>query len=260
MSWASRRRTTYATGVTLFFLIVIGGPAAWWYFSIPPTCDDSIKNQGETAIDKGGPCPILDERMLQPISTLWVRSFRVRDGSYNAVAYIQNPNENAGIRAARYRIGLYDKDNILVAERMGTTFIMPGGITPVFEGAIDAGNRVAVHTYVNFDPASVVWDRLRDPTKAIRVTTTVPTDVGTEPRLTAEVKNTDVSDMQDVAFTAVIFDPAGNAFTASQTLLSRLNAGESQVIVFTWPDPFGIQVGRVDIIPVMKPVPVRPTQ
>lgn len=255
MSWASRRRTTYIFGVILFFTAVIGIPLAYWYFSIPPTCDDGIKNQGETATDKGGPCFVLDEKSLQPYALLWARSFRVRDGSYNAVAYIQNPNKDAGVRVAGYRFGLYDAKNVLIAEREGVTYIMPGVTTPVIEARIDAGNRIVAHTYFEFT-APFVWERMTDNALAISISNKDITNVAESPRLVARAQNTSVIPQTDISFVAVVFDPAGNAFAASATALSRLDAGEVSEIVFTWPDPFSMQPGRVDIIPIVEPTRV----
>jgi len=252
MSWASRRRTAYASGVGLFFLVLIGGPVAYWYFSIPPTCSDGIQNQGETATDKGGPCDILDVRALSPSATLWARSFRVRSGTYNAVAYIQNPNQNAGVQIAPYRFGLYDERNVLVAEREGVTYIMPGAVTPVFSGAVDTGNRVVAHTYFEFT-RPLVWERLTDTSGAIEITNTVLEDAATAPRITASAHNTSVVDLKDLTFMVAVFDPAGNAFAASQTALDTLAAGETQRVIFTWPDPFNVAVGRISITPLSPP-------
>ena len=254
MSWALKRKIAYTSGTILFFVIVIGGPLAYWYFSIPATCTDGIQNQGETAVDKGGPCPLLDERYLSPHAILWSRGFRVRDGTYNAVAYIQNPNQNAGAVEVHYRFSLSDGDNVIVAPREGTTYIMPGGITPVFEGGINTGNRSVAHTYFEFiDPP--VWERMANTASAITINNKEIQNTATMPRITADAKNTSVETMNDLVFTAVVFDPAGNAFAASQTALPKLLAGESQRIVFTWPDPFTIPVGHFDIIAASRPVP-----
>lgn len=256
MSWASRRRATYTFGVILFFLIVIGGPVAYHFLTIPPSCTDGKQNQGETSIDKGGPCQILDERMLSPVATLWTRSFRVRSGSYNAVAYIQNPNANAGALDVRYKFGLYDDQNVLVAEREGVTSIMPGAITPVFEGSIDTGNRIAVHTYFEL-MSTPIWQRLQNAADPIKIGSVVSSDIDTMPRLTATAENQSVADISGIAFVAVLFDGAGNAFAASQTALDELRGGESRTIFFTWPDPLHTAIGRTDIIPVALPAPVR---
>ena len=252
MSWASRRRTSYTVGVILFFAIVIGGPLAYWYLSVPPTCSDGIKNQSETAVDKGGPCSVLDEDSLQQHALLWARSFRVRDGSYNAVAYIQNPNKEAGVRAARYRFGLYDSQNVLVAEREGTMYIMPGATTPVIEARIDAGSRIVAHTYFEFT-APFTWERMKNNATTVSVSNKDISNIAESPRLSALAQNNSVVAQTDISFVTVIFDPAGNAFAASATSLRRLGAGESSEIVFTWPDPFAIQPSRLDVIPLVAP-------
>lgn len=252
MSWATRRRAGYGFSVFMFFLILIGTPIAYWYVNIEPTCTDGKQNQGETSPDHGGPCPLLDAYALSPAPVLWARSFPVRDGSFNSVAYIQNSNNSAGVRKINYRFALYDTDNVLVAEREGSTFIMPGAITPVLESRIPTGNRVAVRTYFIFtsDP---VWERMVDRSRIVVVNDKKISDTTVSPVLTATAANTSVVDMTDVLFIATIFDQAGNAFATSQTKIPKLRAGEKQSITFTWPEPFTVTVGRIDIIPVVEP-------
>lgn len=256
MSWASQRRTSYAMGVIVFFAVVVGGPVAYHILSIPPTCSDGKQNQNETGVDTGGPCMLLDERALSPSAILWARSFLVRDGLYNAAAYIQNPNREAGVKQVSYTFGMYDEKNVLVAERSGTTFIMPGAVTPVFSGAVDAGNRAVTHTYFSFNEP-LKWERFTDTSVAMSLSDITMTNTATQPRLTAKVKNTSVTDLKDITFIVAIFDPAGNAFAVSQTALPELKAGQMREIIFTWPSAFRVTVGRITITPITAPAPVR---
>ncbi len=226
----------------------------YWYFSIPATCSDGTQNQGETGVDIGGPCPLLDINTVQQQATLWARSFKVRDGTYTGAAYVQNANKNAGVARVRYHFSLYDPQNLLVAERTGETFIMPQGITPILESRIDTGSRVVAHTYFEFTEP-LAWERMSNAATALVVGNKQLSDVGTLPRLTATVQNNAVVAVNGAAFVAIMFDPAGNAFAASETNLDRLEAGESAQIIFTWPDAFPVQVGRIDIIPLLPPAP-----
>lgn len=251
MSWASKRRFLYGAGTFLVFAVLICVPLAIWLYDAP-TCSDGKLNQEETAIDKGGPCPLLDERMLSPSAVLWSRAFPVRGGLYSAVAYVENPNEGAGIQAVDYRFGLYDEKNILVAERKGRAFIMPGAITPVFEGAINTGNRTVARTYFEFTSRSV-WERMHNAASVLLVSNKNITTPESKPRLAARVKNTSVEPVLNPSFVAIVFDPAANAFVASATTLSRLAPNEEQELVFSWPDPFGSVVGRIDILPLLPP-------
>lgn len=238
----------------LFFLITIGGPIAYWFITIPPTCSDGKQNQGETSPDHGGPCLILDEAALSPAPILWARSFPVRDGTFNSVAYIQNSNDKAGVKKVSYRFALYDTANVLVAEREGSTFIMPGAVTPVFESGIETGNRIAVRTYFILT-STPVWERMTDMSRIVIVNDKKISDTSTVPRITATAMNSSVKDMTDVILIATVFDQAGNSFASSQTKIPKLRGGEKQDITFTWPDPFVVTVGRIDIIPLVEPGP-----
>lgn len=251
MSWASRRRTLYGLGVVLFLVVLIGGPVAFGILTDYPTCTDGKRNGGETGIDRGGPCPVLDAASLSPAAIVWARSFSVRSGAYNAVAYIQNPNAGAGVRSVAYTFGLYDERNVIVAERSGVTFLMPGATTPVFEGAIDTGNRTVAHTFFEFTQ-SLTWERLENTAGKISIGNRTVTE-GSSPRISAVVTNTTVSDMRNLEFVAVVSDSNGNAFAASQTVVALLPAGKSASITFTWPDPFPKPIGSIDITALAAP-------
>jgi hypothetical protein len=195
---------------------------------------------------------LVDESKLAPSSIVWSRSFRVRAGSYNAVALVQNSNQDVGIRQINYKFGLYDEQNLLIAERTGSTYIMPGSVTPIFAGAIDTGNRVVAHTYFDFTSAPS-WEKLTNTAAPLALSNIDISDTSTMPRVTAQVKNISVETLRDMAFVAVIYDPAGNAFAASQTTLSELAAGESSRLIFTWPNLFSITVGRIQVLPLSAP-------
>jgi hypothetical protein len=221
-----------------------------------PTCTDGKKNQGETAPDRGGPCPILDESALSPAYVLWSRSFSVRDELYSSVAYVVNENADAGVKVVRYRFGLYDGQNILVAERTGKMFVMPGAVTPVYERNISTGKRVVARTYFEFSEP-LTWERLKNNASVIAVGNREVTGADSSPRLTAIAENVSVAPVTGLSFVAVIFDPAGNARAVSMTSLTRLNAGEKQQIVFTWPTSLLWPVGRIDIFPLVEPTPIK---
>ena len=253
MSWASRRRLLIILGFLFLFGAATLIPLALWLHE-PATCFDGVQNQGETAPDRSGPCALLDERTLVPHAIQWARAFSVRDGTWSAVAYIENPNDGAGVLAASYRFKLYDDKNVLVAEREGSSYIMPGAVTPIYEGGFDTGNRVVARTYFEFS-APLVWERVVDTAEAITVNGKSLLDVQTAPRVIAIAENTAVTDARDMHFVAVVFDMAGNALGASRTLVPFLPREGKENLVFTWPESFTMPVGRVDVLPLREPLP-----
>lgn len=263
MTWAARRRVLYLFGVITFLLAVFGGPIAYTVLTIPPTCHDGIQNQGETAPDRGGPCLLLDERLLSPHAVLWARAFRVRapgtasstvGALYNAIAYVQNPNQGAGVMEAHYRFSFYDAENLLVAERDGVAAIMPGGVTPIFEGGIDTGNRSVVHTsFVFTDP--LIWEKVKGTTDGISVGNVVPDNLTSVPRIAALATNQSPAPVLNVVFSAVVFDRGGNAIASSQTTVDRIDPSGAVPLTFTWPDPFPAAIGKIEILAILPPLP-----
>lgn len=252
MSWASRRRLLYILGIALFFLVTIGIPVALWLYE-PATCFDGILNQRETAVDKGGPCKLLDERTLVPHVVSWVRPFAVREGMFSVAAYIENPNPHAGVVRAPYRIKLYDARNVLVAERERVGFIMPGAVTPVFEGSIDTGNRTAVRAFFEFTEP-LAWERASSAIEMLTVSDRRVIDVETEvPRVVAKVANSSPRDVTNLTLVAVVYTTAGNAFAASQTVLPVLEAKSEREVTFTWPVAFKERPARIDVLPALSP-------
>lgn len=250
-AWARRQQILYGAGVFLFFAVIIG-PIVFFALYEPESCFDGKLNQGETAIDRGGPCQLLDENRLQPHAVLWSRTFPVRDGFYNAVAYIENPNQGAGVYDAAYQFKIYDDRNILIAERFGRVPIFPGKVFPIFESRIDTGNRIPVRTFFTF-VNDFTWERMEDPTIGISIINEQVSDLATAPRIDAVVRNSTVRTRNDIVIVATLFDSAGNSIASARTLVDRIDPNEERQIAFTWPRAFTANVARVDIVPLALP-------
>lgn len=247
MSWAGKRRAVYGGGVLLFIILVVGIPLFIFLYDAP-TCSDGVKNHGEVEIDRGGPCPLLADSQVQEEGILWARAFEVSSGVYNAVAYIDNPNFNAGVRNIAYSVKLFDVNNILVAERKGRTYISPNGVTPIFEGGIIAGERVPTRTFFSFLEAPL-WESVTEPQERLVIGTRTVSNEDTLPRIDAVVKNISFEAVDDIEVVATIFNSSGNAIASSRTTLGVLAGQAEQSIVFTWPQPFSAPVSRIEIIP-----------
>ncbi|NBV76602.1 hypothetical protein EBR66_00310 [bacterium] len=251
MSWAARRRFLYLLGLA----IIVGALTlipTYIHFKQPPTCFDGKQNQGETQVDKGGPCSVLDENALIPLAVQWARAFPTQEGLYNAVAYIENANEGAGVRELRYEMKLYDSRNVLVAVRAGKTFIMPGSVNPIFEARIEAGNRVVTRAFLDVTPQPQ-WERAEDRARMMVIENVRPSSETTAPRIDATVHSVRAVSTTDVKVVAVAFDTAGNAFAGSRTALDIMQPDERKEVSFTWPQPWIFTVGRIDVLPVVEP-------
>lgn len=205
-------------------------------FYAPPSCFDGILNGDETFVDAGGSCVQIDPTQVIPPALVWVESFEVEPGQYNAVAYIENMNQTAATPELEYTFELLNGDEV-VAERSGVTTLPPNSSYPIFEGRIFTNNQVAVtetrlvlKPSENWLPASTGRNQFRSIDIEL-----VAAD--TRPRLNVEIENTEITPAENVEVVATIFNTAGKPVAASQTYIESIAARSTEDIIFTWPNP-----------------------
>lgn len=242
MSWAGRRRTMYIGGIVATLLIVVGIPLIFILHE-PPTCFDGSKNGAERGVDCGGSCALLCPFEITKPTILWSRVFKITEGVYNAVAYIEHPNSNSGVIEAPYTFKLFDSFNILITERTGITFLLPNTLTPIFEGGITTGERIPARTFFEFN-TDLRWIRTPEKEHSLFVKNQRLSNIEKTPRIDAVVENVSVDDLFDLEVVGVVFDVDDNAIAASRTIIPLLERQSSEEIVFTWPEPFLKKVER----------------
>lgn len=232
--WAFWRRMMYGSGFLVLFAVVTAG--LFFLFGYQePTCFDESKNGIEAGVDCGGSCVRICSADTLPPTERWVRAFRITEGLYNAVAYVDNRNLTAGVAELAYTIRLYDRDG-LITERKGTTTFAPKSLVPIFEGRIETGKRVPTQTTITFDqnplwvPATLGGVQFKTERRTL-------TGADTQPVLRAALKNESLDEANDVEVVATIFDTQGNALTASRTKVPTFHARSSEDVTFTWQEP-----------------------
>jgi Mg-chelatase subunit ChlD len=232
--WAFWRRLQYG-GIYLSMVAVVVIGTYYGFFYEPANCFDRMQNGDEAGIDCDGSCIRICAASVVPPTVSWAKSFRVVDGQYNAVAYVENKNDIAGAPRIEYVFRLYD-DAGLITERRNITSLPPDSTYPIFEGRIDTRDRVPTQTTLELLPPEL-WvpsdfDRAQFKTSSLELM-----GAGTRPRLNAKLENTALTEAQNIEIVATIFDSFGTPLTASQTFLPLLAPRSTTDLVFTWPQP-----------------------
>jgi len=253
MDWATRRRIFYIL-IVLAVLGLVGFLLISPSLNKAPTCTDNKQNGDETGVDCGGSCQLACVYQVNQIKIDWSRAFRVVDGRYNAVAYLENSNQNTAINKINYRFRFADKDNVYIGKRDGSTYVPPSGKFAVFEPAIDLGNSIPVYTTFEFTEAPVWIQVAQEKIDQLKV---LFSDIklvneDTSPALSATIKNTSLFQIPEVNVVAILYDASGNAVSASRTYLDVLQGEESSVVNFTWIEPFAKKVVSEEIIPIFN--------
>ncbi|MBY0309644.1 VWA domain-containing protein [Patescibacteria group bacterium] len=243
--WAFWRRLQYGAGFSMMVALVTTG-MYFGYFYQPPQCFDGVKNGNENGIDCGGAClRICAFEVMQP-QVVWAKSFKIVDGQFNAVAYVENRNVSAASPMVEYTFKLMD-GAILLAEKSGRTILPPGSTYPVFEGRISVPpGKVPTHTTLVIKPVEV-WVPAVTGRQQFSTTDIALSGADASPRLRAVVQNSDITSARNVEVVATIFNAEGEPVTASQTVVDELPGQEGREVYFTWPQPIAKTVRSCEV-------------
>lgn len=251
MTWSTGRQLTILF-VFLFIILSIGGIFSLPLFLKAPTCTDGKQNGKELGVDCGGPCNNFCSNQVNEIKILWSRSFKVADGVFDSVAYIENQNFDAAAKKILYKFSLYDEQNILIAERVGKTYLTPNGKIAVFEGGIKTGERIPKRTF--FEIAETpVWEKVSSKATSFSIGTrnirSMDDNPEGKPYLLVDIFNKSIYNLSNIEVTALLYDENENVFAASRTYIDDLKKDATQEVIFTWLSKFDKKATRIEIIP-----------
>ncbi|OGG67032.1 hypothetical protein A2Z56_00185 [Candidatus Kaiserbacteria bacterium RIFCSPHIGHO2_12_45_16] len=244
--WAIYRRLQYAFGFVAVCNILAFGVYFLFFYSAA-TCFDGLQNGQEIGLDCGGGCVRICAFTVTPPEIVWSESFKIIDGQYNAVAYIENKNAVAASPALAYNFKLIDSSGATIAERSGTTILPPNSVYPIFEGRIATlDGREPAQTIIEIEPIEL-WQPATIGRTQFRTLDVELLSTDTRPRLNVSVENTELTEARNVEVVATIFNRAGQPVTASQTFIDVFGARSTQNVVFTWPNSIAKTVRSCEV-------------
>jgi Mg-chelatase subunit ChlD len=240
-AWSAKRRILYGGGFVLVCAIIVS-LLFFHFFYRAPSCSDGVQNGDETGVDCGGSCATLcSNQTIAPI-VYWAKAFNVLGDVYNIAAYVENSNIDSKNPQASYDFKVYDANNILIAERTGTTFIPKNQKFIIFEPDLTIQNKIPKRVDFEFtDFAPWQKDVTTDP--SISVTYSPLQSTTTSPRITGTVTNNSDQNLDNgLELSVLVLDSNQNAVAVSRTFTDPMPQKTSQDFVFTWPKPFSLGV------------------
>ncbi len=248
--WAIKRRSKIIFWFTTIMFILLSAYITITTYS-PPSCYDGKRNKGEVGVDCGGVCDIMCPSQVKMPNIIWVRSFEISNGLWTAIAYTENSNPQAYAPKERYKFTLYDKDNNIIAEREGETFINGNVALPVLEGRINVGNNIPYRTSFEW-LGTLPWYKLKS-TFNVVIKKQVLKDYDSKPRITAKLISREPFLLRDIEVVVIVYDKKQNAISASKTYVDKLSPRSERNISFTWPKPFTTKPSRWELMPMIPP-------
>lgn len=242
--WAARRRFVILAGIWSV-LAIIAVTIFFVYIYQAPTCFDNEQNGAERGIDCGGDCVRICAIDVMKPTVLWVESFKIVDGQYNIVAYVENRNRTAGTPELSYTMTLEDAQGV-ITERTGTTVLPPDNTYPIFEGRVMTGERVPTKTTITLGDAPLWLPGTQARQQFTLVDRGEIQNADGAPRLQSTVRNNALIPAKNAEVVATIFDSEGTPLTASRTFIDFAPQTVSDVI-FTWPEPIAKTIRSCEV-------------
>jgi len=257
-SWAGRRKFSYAAILFIAIALIVGIPAYKLFYKAP-TCSDGIANGNELGVDCGGSCIMLCQSDFLPPRIEWggAKFEKQSDGLYNVASYIVNPNINGGAMNVPYKMTLYDSAGLLITDRVGTLTLYPRRNTLAFQTAINTDKRIP--TKVTFEFTSPpVWYKSSDRLGGINILDKNYVDETNTSSLQVLLENKNLQPYQNLLVSVVLYDVDSNAIGFSQTRVDSI-AGKNgrQVAPYTWSFARDGKVAKIEVLPIIAPVPER---
>lgn len=231
-----RRRMGIIGVVTAALMLFVVLPY-WYTHREIPTCFDGKQNQGESGIDCGSPCAVLCRGQAKDLNILWTKVFPVRVGSYDVVAYVENPNFDIGTDHFSYTATLYDADGQVIATRISNDFVLPSERFVVFAGGMLTGDKIAAKGSIEINP-DFTWVTTQKTGISFSVTGKQLVNADQKPILTALLHNDTPRLYRNVDVAAIIYDSKGNPIGVSSTRVEKIDPNGEEKLSFTWPDAF----------------------
>ena len=238
--WASHRKSIYLGGIILLLTAVSFG-IFWKFWYKTPTCFDNVKNGDETGVDCGGSCSkVCSSGVIQPIVMWDPRMFEISPGVWSLLVYVENPNTDVDATYVPYTFTIYNANNKVLEQKTGATILPKNKTVGIFEGPISIPDENKPQRVIFELGGNIIWNKNENPSNDISITNSPLSNLDSQPRVQANVRNNSTKEIDNIELVAAIFDGSDNAVAASRTFIDSLPKNTNTNVLFTWPRPFDL--------------------
>ncbi|MFA5962228.1 MAG: hypothetical protein WC848_06095 [Parcubacteria group bacterium] len=248
MDKSSQKRLIIGLIYLIFFAAVF-----WFLYSIfkpKATCTDGVKNQNEEGIDCGGICPancVKNEVKDFIVGETGVVESSIA-GQYDFYGQVINPNNTYGSKSFSYDIRFKDENGLILAERQGESFILPGDKKYIIENNIGSDKHPISIDFSVTDSQWVETDDLYERPDLEIVNKSyneITSGVGFS-EAKGLLKNKSPFDFALIRVRVILRDMAGKIIALNSTEMRTVRSGENRDYRAFWPNRFPGGVADVE--------------
>lgn len=186
---------------------------------------------------------------VQPLIVVSQELLKVGNLDYDFLAEIRNPNTDFGATSASFELRLFGRDNELLAEKSGTTVLLPGQTRYEIISPLKVDKEIL---NAEFRIINASWERLREfiPQTLFLVKNqeyaSLPPGQGFF-RLGATLFNNSNFDFEKVDVYIILLDGSNNVLAVNKTDIRTFLAKTDRFFEVKWSKSFDGKVSRVEI-------------
>lgn len=256
-----RKKQIIIVLIILAILGLLGTGAYYKWFYRAPTCFDNKQNQGETGVDCGSPCAMSCELLtVKDLQVEWAEAVFLKDGLYDLAAKVDNVNPNYGLGHFDYTFKLLGAQGELIAQKQGSSFILPGQKKYIIETNVAAGAKPVKAELAITSAQKTDWQRLTNDFatpdifvqdkqfKYLENQAGQAASLAGVAQASGVVKNNSNFDFDKIVISVVLFDVNKEIIGVNKTEVYTVPAGEERYFSALWFSPLSDEVKSVDML------------
>jgi hypothetical protein len=248
MEKSNQKRLIIIVIFTVLFLATL-----WFFYSIfrtKPTCFDGIKNQSEEDVDCGGvcfkKCKKIEAKDLTIGETGVVESSTV--GEYDFYGVVANPSNFYGSKRFDYQIKFKDENGLILGEKQGDSFILPGDKKYIIENNIKLSK---FPTSIDFSVSNFEWVEVDDLYKKpdLRVVNRTYNEISSGVGFSEAkglLQNRSPFDFALIKIKVILRDANDKIIALNATEMRTVKSGEDRDYRAFWPSRFPGEMSNVE--------------
>lgn len=226
--------------LTVYLAISLAlGVAIYFFFRPNPSCEDGIRNQGESQIDCGGPCrPCANLVTLQELELGKIEWTNQTENGYSVIAQVRNPNEFYG--AASFKFKIYDQKEGESSVGWRSSFILPGETKHLIVYGLTLANEQEPNFILKLDKGSFVWEKFANyaiPNLDIYNPSYQELEQGSPffSRVDGVVVNNSNVDLETIKVKVFLRDSQDNLLATGEQTMNTVQAGNRREFIINFP-------------------------
>lgn len=241
------RNSKRAIIIFVYFIFFGSIGSILYYVSRPaPTCSDGKMNQKEDKIDCGGPCEACAKDINAQDLKIEEKYFVYgNNNQFDVMAKISNPNNQYGAGKFNYNFQLVDQSGVVLAQKNGTSFILPGESKYVIE--LNLPSSTSPYT-VKFDITDVEWEEFLEYAEPkLNIYSKDYSEEVDKGVVFGLLRNESYFDFNSIEIDIVLRDADGKPLALGKNEMRTVKSQEQRDFKLFWPYRFGGEVQNVEV-------------